>query len=124
MRIANSYTQKSFLILHFPIADIRVFFQVNHRTRKRRTAEYLGSRDWISVRSRELRESEDRQGGFRGPRAIASRRGRHSSGADRLARGSYCAQRGRDEGLWSLSQDSLDGRPVFFPAQNDGSGRQ
>ena len=63
MRIIDSYAQKFLGIIHFPIADIGAFFQVNDCTRKRRTTEYLGSRGWASVRSRELRASEDRQDG-------------------------------------------------------------
>lgn len=113
VRDHENYSQKFFPLLNFLIASVIEFSQGSHGTRKRRIAECFGSFGWTSVHPRELRESEDRRSRLCSPRAIASRRGRQSSGAGRLPYGYARAVNGRDGGQASFVTTCL---PVDPPS--------
>jgi hypothetical protein len=107
------YSQIFSRVLNFLIATVNEFSQGSDGTRKRRIAECFGSFGWTSVHPRELRESEDRRSRLCSPRAIASRRGRQSSGAGRLPHGYARAVNGRDGGQASFVTTCL---PVDPPS--------
>ena len=126
VRYFGIYSQKFSSMLNFSIAGIWKFFHSDFGTRKRRIVEWFGSLDrCLRACSRELCESKDRRIMADSPRAIASRRGRQSSGAGRLPRGRSHAANGRDGDGWVFRETCFSVDPftsLRSAADRTGSG--
>jgi len=96
VRFEKNYAQKISRVLAFFIAAGKEFFQINDGTRKRRAVEPLGSLGWTRFIQGGFARAKIARMASGSPRAIASRRGRQSSGAGRLSHGH--APRGKRSG--------------------------
>src|SRR5215831_19898107 len=123
VRFERNYAQEISRVLAFFIAAWKEFFQISDGTRKRRAVEPLGSLGWTRFIQGGFARAKIARMASGSPRAIASRRGRQSSGVDRLSRRHARATSGRDGGLGFFREDLPSGRSALFPAQCGGSDR-